>query len=306
MMGWRQAGVGGCLASALKALGIPEFCEYERGSRLANTRDRFQELLLSSKGVGALDVIIDRLFQSVDLLVDAFEHRLERVGDRRIARLVDLVFEAVTLLFEALKTAGHVLQIPLLGRGWLPGAWLFPVAEAGQKPSVYLVGFRAGELAVGVGARTPRIPDLWRSVPARAKTGQPGAGSHQRLRDRHAPVRSSLPDCPQFAGQSNRKAVQIPPRYSARFERQSPLLLLATETPQGFLATETPQGWLCSRRSQRRQTWKENLERTVEEVERSGAVIARSQANECRLNDGTSKALRCCSDSNAMEGEGRD
>ena len=157
MMRRSQARVGGRLASALKALGIPKFCKYQRGSCLANAGDRFQKFLTAGEGVGALDMVVDRLFQPVDLLVYAFKHRLKRTSDRRIARLINLVVQAVAFLFQALKAAGHFLQVPLLGRSWLPRAWLLPLAEASEDSGVDLIGLRTGKLAFGVGTGALRI-----------------------------------------------------------------------------------------------------------------------------------------------------
>ena len=114
MMGGRQTGVRGRLAGALKALSVSKLREHERSGRRSDPRDRFQKVLVSSEGIGALDVFVDRFFKLADLLVDAFEHRLKRAGNRRVFRLADLVFQAVALFFEFLKATGHLLQAFLL------------------------------------------------------------------------------------------------------------------------------------------------------------------------------------------------
>lgn len=78
MMGGRQAGVRGRLAGALEALGVSKLREHERSGRRSDSGDRFQKFSVSSESIGALDVLVDRFFKLVDLLVDAFEHRLIR------------------------------------------------------------------------------------------------------------------------------------------------------------------------------------------------------------------------------------
>ena len=149
VMSWRQACVGGCLASALEALGISELGEHQGGRRPANARDRLQKLSVSGEGLAVLDVLVDRFFEAIDLLVYAFEYRLERAGDRRMLRPVDLVFQTVALFFELLEPAGHLLEAPLLRRRGLPGAWLLFFAKPSQKASVDSVGLRADRFSSG-------------------------------------------------------------------------------------------------------------------------------------------------------------
>ena len=149
VMSWRQAGAGGRLAGALKALGIPEFGEHQGSRRPANARDCFQKVPVPGKGLAAVDVLVDRFFKPGDLLVYAFEHRLERAGDRRMLRLANLVLQAVALFFELLEPAGHLLEAPLLRRRGLPGAWLLFFTKASQKTSVDSVGFRADRSSSG-------------------------------------------------------------------------------------------------------------------------------------------------------------
>ena len=103
MMSRRQARVGGRLAGALEALMVAELREHQRSSRLADARDRFQKVSVPCEGVGASDVLVDPIFEPVDLFVDALENRLKRVGDRRVLRLADLVVQAVALFFELVK-----------------------------------------------------------------------------------------------------------------------------------------------------------------------------------------------------------
>ncbi len=81
-MGRRQASVLGCLAGALKALMIPELREHRCSGRQSDTRNSFQQVSVASRGMAALHVLVDLIFKLVDLLVDAFEHRLKRAGNR--------------------------------------------------------------------------------------------------------------------------------------------------------------------------------------------------------------------------------
>jgi hypothetical protein len=64
MMGGRQTSVRGRLADALEALVIREFREHERSGRRSDPRDRFQKVSVSSEGIGAFDVFVDRFFQA--------------------------------------------------------------------------------------------------------------------------------------------------------------------------------------------------------------------------------------------------
>ena len=159
VMRGRQAGVRGRLTSTFKALVIPELREHKCSGRRSDPWDRFQQVSVASEGIGALDVLVNRFFKLVDLLVDAFEHRLKRAGNRWVFRLADLVFQAVALLFELFKAAGQLLQAFLLRRCWFPWGWFLALTKACEETSVHLVGFRTGELAVSVGARALGVDD---------------------------------------------------------------------------------------------------------------------------------------------------
>jgi hypothetical protein len=222
MMGGRQAGVGGRLASTLEALVIPELGKHQRGGRRTDAGNRFQKHLLSSKGPATLNVIVNRLFERVDLLVDAFEYRLKRAGDGRISRPANLVFQAVTHLFQALEAAaGHVLQVLLLRRRWLPGTWRLPPAEASQETGVDRIGFRPVESAVSVGAGASRIHNLWRSDFGHADIGQLVARIPPKLRDKRGFLRSR----PRPRDRSTLEACRTRLRYSVCFEIQNGLRL---------------------------------------------------------------------------------
>ena len=122
MMAWDQPGVRGRLASTLESVCRTELADNDRRGLQPDARNPVQQRTLVVQVGTVADVLLDLLFESIDLLFNLLEQVFVCFSNRLVFGFVKAVFRSSLLLLQRLPGPKSALE------GGSHRLWAVPIA----------------------------------------------------------------------------------------------------------------------------------------------------------------------------------